>query len=94
MPLKNKIFTGWYRHVAVRHLDVTAEKREMIYKTLVRLRKDLHGLPYKKNYMELVRAVFDSEYLRFLRNNDEDTSSIFCSELVAIAYQEMGLIGE
>ena len=37
---------------------------------------------------------FDDNYLDFLRNSEEDLSSIFCSELVAHAYQELGLIGK
>ena len=95
MPVKDKIFTGWYSYVAVRHLlDVTDEDRHKMYKTLLRLRKEHEGKPYEKNYMVLVKAVIDSEYLSLLRNTNDDTSSIFCSELVALAYQEMGLIGE
>ena len=33
-------------------------------------------------------------YLEFLRTHHEDLSSLFCSELVAHAYQELGLIGK
>lgn len=36
----------------------------------------------------------DEGYLDFLRTDHEDLSSIFCSELVAHAYQELGLIGK
>ena len=37
---------------------------------------------------ELVRAVWDGP----LGGNEEDLTSLFCSELVAEAYQSMGLL--
>ena len=37
---------------------------------------------------------FKEEYLSFLHNSNEDLSSIFCSELIAEAYQRMGLFGK
>lgn len=36
---------------------------------------------------------FGEEYLSFLKNEEEDVSTIFCSELVAHAYKEAGLLG-
>ena len=36
----------------------------------------------------------DEGYLDFLRTDHEDLSSIFCSELIAHTYQELGLISE
>ena len=36
LPLRNKIFSGWYDHVAVRRLtDVTDEQRHIIYDKLL-----------------------------------------------------------
>ena len=45
--------------------------------------------------MELILSAIDidEKYLTFLKNHEEDLSSIFCSELVAHAYQEIGLLG-
>lgn len=45
--------------------------------------------------MEMILSAIDVDesYLSFLKNHEEDLSSIFCSELVAHAYQEMGLLG-
>lgn len=36
----------------------------------------------------------NTKYLEFLKNHEEDLSSLFCSELVAHVYQEVNLIGE
>lgn len=47
--------------------------------------KEVDGRPYKKNWMDLVRAWQGS-------HTSEDLSSIFCSELVAAAYKRMGLL--
>ena len=59
------------------------------------MRKDLQGVPYEKSHIELILSAIDidEKYLTFLKNHEEDLSSIFCSELVAHAYQEIGLIG-
>ena len=35
---------------------------------------------------------FSEDFLSFLRNDEEDLSSLFCSELVAEAYQRMGIL--
>ncbi len=40
--------------------------------------------------MELVKAAYDGPFGR----NTEDLSSLFCSELVAEAYQRLGLLSE
>ena len=59
------------------------------------MRSDLQGVPYEKSHLELILSAIDidEKYLTFLRNHAEDLSSIFCSELVAHAYQEIGLLG-
>lgn len=55
---------------------------------LMRLRKKLARRPYEKNKLELLGAAYDS----FGGANSEDLSSLFCSELVAEAYQSLGLV--
>jgi hypothetical protein len=97
IPLTSKIFSGWYNRVAVRRLTgIDNEKRIEIYKRMLQLRKELQGRPYEKNHLELLMSgvKFTDEYLSFLLNRQEDLSSIFCSELVAHVYQELGLIGK
>lgn len=57
---------------------------------LMRLRKALRGKPYERGKMELFKAAYDGP----CGDNNEDLSSIFCSELVAEAYQSLGLLEE
>lgn len=55
---------------------------------LMALRYRLRNIPYEDSKMELLKAVYDGP----LGDNDEDLSSIFCSELLAEAYQCLGLL--
>ena len=95
LPLKEKIFSGWYDRVAIRRLtDIDDEKRSEMYQELLKFRMEVQGRPYEKSKVELILSALDfqEEYLSFLRNTREDLSSLFCSELVAEAYKRMGLI--
>jgi hypothetical protein len=55
---------------------------------LMALRKKLARRPFEENLIELALAAYDGPF----GLNSEDLSSLFCSELVAEAYQELGLI--
>ncbi len=57
-------------------------------RNLMALRKELRGKRYESDKIELIKSAYDG----FLGNNSEDLSSIFCSELVAEAYQSLGLL--
>ena len=62
------------------------EKKKL--KKLDALRKELRGRPYEQNYAELFKSAYD-----FMSGaNEEDLSSLFCSELVAEAYQQLGML--
>lgn len=52
-------------------------------------------MKYQENLFEMVKAAYDSfdEFFSVFKN-EEDISTLFCSELVANAYQEAGLLGE
>lgn len=96
-PLQDKVFSGWYNRIAVRHLKgIDSGTRQDIYLKLVEFRKQMHGKPYEKNYLQLIRSAinFSDEYFAFLNTQHEDLSSLFCSELVAAAYQFVGLLGK
>ena len=67
-------------------INVTSEMKNALSK----LREELKGRPYEKNKIELIKAAYDG----FFGENEENLSSLFCSELVAEAYQRMGLIRE
>lgn len=53
-------------------------------------RHEVSGRPYEKSKIELLRAAYDGLF----GDNKEDLGSLFCSELVAEAYQRMGLLTE
>lgn len=94
LPLKSKVFSGWYDRVAIRRLtDISEDKRQEMYSELLKFMKEVQGRPYEKSKSELILSALDfqEEYLSFLRNTKEDLSSLFCSELVAEAYMRMGL---
>jgi hypothetical protein len=54
-------------------------------------RRALAGRPYEQHELELLRATWDG---RFGAARRERLQSLFCSELVAEAYQAMGLLPE
>lgn len=93
LPLMHQIYSGWYECVAVRRLTgVDDEKRNEMYKQLLSFRKKVQGRPYETSDLELIRSGLDEDHLSFLKNDTEDLSSLFCSELVAEAYKFMGLL--
>ncbi len=57
---------------------------------LKEFRFEVSGRPYEKDKLELIKSAYDS----WLGHNTEDLSSLFCSELIAEAYQKMGLLTE
>ena len=69
---------------------------QCLYVFPVQLQKKFQGYEYEKNRVELMLSALDfyEDYLTFLKNSKEDLSSLFCSELVAHAYQELGLLGQ
>ena len=73
---------------------MTPERRRQLYEIMLTLRKEWMGRPYEKNLAQLaVSAINPSDiFLSVFQNTHEDLSSLFCSELVAAAYQRMGLI--
>lgn len=55
---------------------------------LMTLRAELKGKRYERGKMELFKSLWDGKF----GLNEKDLSSIFCSELVAEAYQCLGLL--
>jgi hypothetical protein len=72
--------------VAMRLLDT--KDRAPFLAPLSKLRLKLRGRPYEKDTIELINAAYDGPF----GENIEDLSSLFCSELVAAAYQELKLL--
>lgn len=59
--------------------------------TLLPLRESLRNRPYEESKLQLIRAAHDGP---LSHTQQEDLSSLFCSELVAEAYQHLGLLQE
>ena len=51
-------------------------------------REGVRNRPYEKSEIELIKSAYDGPW----GHNEEDLSSLFCSELVAEAYQRVGLL--
>ncbi len=60
------------------------------YEKLMAFRQKVKNRPYEKDKIELIKAAYDGPF----GQNEEDLSSLFCSELVAEAYQKLGLLKE
>ena len=73
---------------SIRHLNYEVDTKE--YGKLMELREKLRNRPYEEDKFELIKAAYDGP----LGHNEEDLSSLFCSELVAEAYQALGLLKE
>lgn len=55
--------------------------------------QSLIGRPYETSKLELFKAAFDPKILSYeLSLNAPDLSSIFCGELIAETYQQLGLL--
>ena len=77
---------GYSGKVAIRHLRV--DRTPEMFDGLSRFRKKVKNRPYEEHIIQMVKAVWDGP----LGHVEEDLSSLFCSELVAEAYQSMGLL--
>ena len=86
--MRDRVDTYSGEKIAVRQLSKSLSKEQIA--TLGSLRSKFAGKPYEESKIELLKAAADM----LLPENREDLSSLFCSELVAEAYQRMGLLGE
>ncbi len=74
--------------VAVRRLE--CERTPEMMSILKDLREELRGRPYEKKKLQLIKAAYDGKF----GMNEEDLSSIFCSELFTECYQRWGFISK
>jgi len=86
-PLGQRI-ASYRGSVSIRKLKVKRDKA--LLASLVQLRHKLRGRKYEESEIELIKSAYDGPF----GHNTEDLSSLFCSELVAEAYQQMGLLSE
>lgn len=88
VPLSTRI-EQYDGEVAIRRLEGVEFATDDI-RALMQLRRELAGRKYEVDQLELIKAAWDGRFGR----NTEDLSSLFCSELVAEAYQRLGLLAE
>lgn len=86
IPLSDRVQT-YEGEISIRRLSGVTLGKPAI-DALMALRKKLRGRPYEKSTAELIKAAYDGPF----GHNEEDLSSVFCSELVAESYQVMGLL--
>lgn len=86
--LSNRVF-GYVGLVAVRRLSKSPTLAQR--KKLNEFRAEVKGRPYEQSLIELAKAALD---IFSPDQEDENLSSLFCSELVAEAYQRMGILKE
>ncbi len=88
VPLSDRIqkYSG---DISIRHLE-GGDLPSNAIRRLMDLRVELKGKRYERSKVELFKAAYDGPF----GHNSEDLSSIFCSELVAEAYQCLGLVSE
>ena len=75
--------------VAIRQLNNELDDDKI--KTLSELRNEWKNVPYEKDYLELLNSAID---IKIIPENEEDLSSIFCSELLAEALQRLNIIDD
>ena len=97
-PLKDKLHSGWVTPVAVRQLRISAEHRKEIEEIAVELRCKYKGRHFEEHPTEMIKAAVDftDDYISIFKNKGGEASqqTLFCSELVALAYQKFRLLGD
>ena len=68
-----------------------------MYQGRAKVELDMNGLNEVMQNMHGVEFVDDPKYMiraNYQLNRDKDTQSVFCSELIAMVYQRVGLLSE
>ncbi|WDE99099.1 hypothetical protein PQO03_14775 [Lentisphaera profundi] len=73
----------------ISYRKLNAERCQTMLDGLSAFRKEIKGRPFEESTWEIIKAAYDGP---FGDNKEEDLSSLFCSELIAEAYQRMGLL--
>lgn len=89
VPLSQRLETYDGESIAWRRID--GRRTPAMIAAALAVRREFAGRPYEKNQLELLRSALDTITLR---QNQPDTSSVFCSELAAVLWQRMGWLDE
>jgi hypothetical protein len=76
---------GFKGAVGVRRLAPLATSADAAVPSLLAFRNEVRGRPYESSVAEMRRS-------KYRRNRKADLSSLYCCELVAEAYQRMGVV--
>lgn len=87
VPLSLRI-ANYDGEIAFRKLNQYDYLEEELNEIVMRLRQEFKGKQYETSENELLKAVYDGPFGK----NKQDLSSLFCSELVAEAYRELGFL--
>ena len=82
---RRRTFAG---DMALRRLNHVLSEKEL-YRLGI-FRKFIEGSPFEKNALQMLASTVHSRLLP----SRQDLTSVFCSELVAQCYQEIGLLGQ
>jgi len=89
VPLSERL-KGYDGRVGIRRLNYFDKYQAVDTMALMEFRREVKGRPYERSKLELLKSAYDGPFGK----NEEDLSSLFCSELVAEAYQRLGLLTE
>jgi len=71
---------------------VSGPRRRKMKSAAMDFVREFHGTPYERSQIELIKSAFD--FGGRLTENQEDASSIFCSELAAMLFRHVGIMPE
>lgn len=91
VPLSNRVDT-YEGKIAFR--NPSRDLTDVEFKALMKFRNKVKGRAYEESKLQLLKSAFDlpAWLMPGLHVNDQDLSSLFCSELVAEVMKDMGLI--
>jgi len=87
VPLDDKI-NHYQGKVVLRQLELINNDYKNIEQTIFEFSEEVLSRPYESSLAELIKSAYDGPF----GENIEDLSSIFCSELIAEAYQRVKLL--
>jgi len=87
LSLRMKDYNG---DVGWRHIE--GPRTSEMKRSALQFVRDFHGRPYEKNQLELIKSALDISGLS-ITQNQEDASSVFCSELAALMLRHVGMMG-
>ena len=86
VPLSDRL-QKYNGEVSIRFLQ-GIDRTDTMKNLLRELRAEVKGRKYEKSEIELIKSAYDGPF----GTNIEDLSTLFCSELVAEAYQRIGIL--